>query len=426
MNALKVVIINKSDSTGGAAVVSFRLMNALRTAGVDARMLVAEKLTDSPFVEAAGKPWQLKCSFLAERLKIFLANGLNRKTLFKIDTGSDGVPLHKHPAVMEADVICLNWVNQGLLSLKEAERITALGKPVVWTMHDMWNMTGICHHAALCDRFSDECGCCPLLGHNGDENDLSRRVQLKKEHLYAISRGGTPAIHFVAVSNWLAERSRHSTLLRDKSVSVIPNAFPFAKGNVIRRVAEDGKFRILFGAARLDDPIKGLPVLLKALKVLCKRTPELGERSELITFGAMKDREAFAGVSIPHRHLGVLHGEEAIRKAYSECDCVVSASSYETLPGTLVEGQAYGCVPVSFDRGGQRDIVDHKETGYIAEWNEDEDVAASRIADGLIWAANAAGEELRQRMETSARSRFSEGTVGAAYLDLFRELLQET
>ena len=94
MNALKVVIINKSDSTGGAAVVSFRLMNALRTAGVDARMLVAEKLTDSPFVEAAGKPWQLKCSFLAERLKIFLANGLNRKTLFKIDTGSDGVPLH--------------------------------------------------------------------------------------------------------------------------------------------------------------------------------------------------------------------------------------------------------------------------------------------------------------------------------------------
>ena len=240
MNALKVVIINKSDSTGGAAVVSFRLMNALRTAGVDARMLVAEKLTDSPFVEAAGKPWQLKCSFLAERLKIFLANGLNRKTLFKIDTGSDGVPLHKHPAVMEADVICLNWVNQGLLSLKEAERITALGKPVVWTMHDMWNMTGICHHAALCDRFSDECGCCPLLGHNGDENDLSRRVQLKKASLRHQPRRNAGHT-FVAVSNWLAERSRHSTLLRDKSVSVIPNAFPFAKGNVIRRVAEDGE-----------------------------------------------------------------------------------------------------------------------------------------------------------------------------------------
>ena len=423
---MRVLIINTSERIGGAAIAASRLMESLKNNGIKAKMLVRDKQTDQISVVRLKSNWLQVWKFMWERIVIWSANRFRRYHLFDVDIANTGTDITSLPEFRQADVIHLHWVNQGMLSLKDIRKILTSGKPVVWTMHDMWNMTGICHHAALCDRFSDECGCCPLLGHNGDENDLSRRVQLKKEHLYAISRGGTPAIHFVAVSNWLAERSRHSTLLRDKSVSVIPNAFPFAKGNVIRRVAEDGKFRILFGAARLDDPIKGLPVLLKALKVLCKRTPELGERSELVTFGAMKDREAFAGVSIPHRHLGVLHGEEAIRKAYSECDCVVSASSYETLPGTLVEGQAYGCVPVSFDRGGQRDIVDHKETGYIAEWNEDEDVAASRIADGLIWAANAAGEELRQRMETSARSRFSEGAVGAAYLDLFRELLQKT
>ena len=44
----KILIINKSDSTGGAAVVSRRLMEALRAEGADARMLVVEKLTDSP------------------------------------------------------------------------------------------------------------------------------------------------------------------------------------------------------------------------------------------------------------------------------------------------------------------------------------------------------------------------------------------
>ena len=37
---MKVVIVNKSDSTGGAAVVSYRLMEALCDAGVDARMHV--------------------------------------------------------------------------------------------------------------------------------------------------------------------------------------------------------------------------------------------------------------------------------------------------------------------------------------------------------------------------------------------------
>ena len=68
---MKVVIINKSDSTGGAAVVSRRLMEALREEGVDARMLVVEKLTDSPYVEVAASKRDIKRPFLAERLKIF-------------------------------------------------------------------------------------------------------------------------------------------------------------------------------------------------------------------------------------------------------------------------------------------------------------------------------------------------------------------
>ena len=68
----KILIINKSDSTGGAAVVSRRLMEALRAEGADARMLVVEKLTDSPFVEVAAPPEKEMIPFLAERLKISL------------------------------------------------------------------------------------------------------------------------------------------------------------------------------------------------------------------------------------------------------------------------------------------------------------------------------------------------------------------
>lgn len=57
---MKIVIVNKSDRTGGAAVVSFRLMEALRGIGVDARMLVVEKLTDSNYVELAGSSISIK------------------------------------------------------------------------------------------------------------------------------------------------------------------------------------------------------------------------------------------------------------------------------------------------------------------------------------------------------------------------------
>ena len=48
---MKIAIINKSDLNGGAAVVSYRLMNALREHGVDAKMLVTEKLGKDGNVE---------------------------------------------------------------------------------------------------------------------------------------------------------------------------------------------------------------------------------------------------------------------------------------------------------------------------------------------------------------------------------------
>lgn len=43
---MKITIVNHSDNRGGAAIVSLRLMEALRDAGHDAVMLVAHKYTD--------------------------------------------------------------------------------------------------------------------------------------------------------------------------------------------------------------------------------------------------------------------------------------------------------------------------------------------------------------------------------------------
>ena len=95
----KILIINKSDSTGGAAVVS-RLTDGGFEGGGCRREDACRGETDGfPFVEVAAPPEKEMIPFPAERLKIFLANGLSRKTLFKIDTASDGLPLWEHPLV---------------------------------------------------------------------------------------------------------------------------------------------------------------------------------------------------------------------------------------------------------------------------------------------------------------------------------------
>lgn len=416
---LRVTFISKSDLQGGAAIVTFRLMEAMRRLGVDARMLVCEKISESPHVEVCASPKQIKLKFLKERLDIFLRNGCSRRTLFKIDTATEGLPLWNHPWVMDADAICLGWINQGMLSLKGIRKIAAMGKKMVWTMHDMWNMTGVCHHAGTCERYKDKCGKCPLLGPMSKKNDISHKTWKRKKEAYAEC-----GIDFVAVSSWLAGKALESSLLHDKNVTVIANAFPFdrpeedsiGKGMNIGR---DGRIRIIFGAARIDDPIKGLPTLLEALKEYADKYPDKAEKTELITFGAMKDPDCMNNVSLRHTHLGTLRGGQALRTAYEGCDIVVSSSDYETLPGTLIEGQAYGCIPVAFDHGGQRDIIDHLRTGYLAAWDEDRMKRASSLADGLAWAAGKAGDDaLKVAMRKSVCERFSDMEVARKYIGL--------
>lgn len=421
---MKIALICKSDSTGGAAVVTFRLMNALRANGMDARMIVTEKKSGSPHVIEAASQNKSLVPFLAERLRIFAGNGFNRKTLFRIDTASDGLPLHRIPFVREADVICLNWVNQGVVSLKGIRKLAALGKPLVWTMHDMWNMTGICHHAGYCQKFlgpAGKCGDCPLLEHKASKNDLSHKVWQHKRNLY-----DSVNINFVAVSTWLADTARKSSLMHDSDISVIPNAFDTTTISLPTKTAvSDNRdsARIIFGAARIDDPVKNHHTLVEATKILADKYPQEAKRLELVTFGSLKDPDALKGVAIRHTHLGRISPEE-IRDIYESGSVVVSTSEWETLPGTLIEGQAWGCVPVALDHGGQPDIIDHLSTGYLAPWSDNRKENALRIAEGILWGINNRNSVI-QIMQHSVIEKFAENTVAEKYIRLFRKLLNQ-
>ena len=85
---MKVLIVNTSERTGGAAVAANRLMEALINNGVKAKMLVRDKLTDNPCVVEHPQQRRLRWAFLWERLGIWLQLGLRRRHLFDIDTGS--------------------------------------------------------------------------------------------------------------------------------------------------------------------------------------------------------------------------------------------------------------------------------------------------------------------------------------------------
>lgn len=360
---MKIVLINHSDTRGGASVVSRRLLEALCDAGADASMVVVHRAVDDKRIAAAASPWRARLPFLAEHARIFAANGFCRDDLFKVSIATDGLPLSSHPLVADADVVILNWVNQGMLSLKEIARL-GRGRRLIWTMHDMWNMTGICHHAGSCTRYTAPDGCrhCPLLHRRAGDHDLSQRTWQRKRELYE-----TTDITFVAVSTWLRDKARRSTLLADQRVEVIPNAFPidtFAQATPDPALPQ-GKI-ILMGAARLDDPVKGFDYAIDSLNQLATLD---APPATAVFFGALRRPQVLDGLRYPHLWLGPVE-QSRVAALYAGADIVMSTSLYETLPGTLIEGQAAGATPVSFDRGGQSDIITSPSLGHLIPFGD--------------------------------------------------------
>ena len=413
---MRVLFVNTTDQGGGAAIAASRLMKALREKGVNTRMLVNQKKGDEAYVAEASFPLLRKYRFLKERWGIFRANGYSRKNLFAVDTASSGTDITGHPLFMEADIIHLHWVNQGFLSLRSIGKILNSGKPVVWTLHDMWEFTGICHYTNECSFYKTGCGNCPYLLNPG-ENDISCQVFERKRKLYT-----GHSVQFVAVSSWLARMAKESCLLQSQPVMVIPNAlpvssFPLRERREARRflsLPEDRRI-LVFGAVRMDDPRKGLALLKKSVQLLLDRGEYKREQLHLALFGGVKDAGVFNDMPIEYTHFGFLSQEQAAY-LYSAADVAVIPSRYETFGQTVIEAQACGCVPVTFTGSGQMDIIRHKENGYLAE-----NQSVWDFADGISWALHNGIQPSELRKEVF--DKYSEEVVAEKYINLYRQII---
>lgn len=408
---MKVVLINRSDELGGAAIATLRLMRGLRRLGVDARMLVTHRCGDDLDVALAGNCLQRRRAFLTERLGIWMRNGHRRDTLFKVDAGTHGIDVSSHPWVREADALLLGWINQGTLSLDDVGRLGRLGKPLIWVMHDMWPCTGVCHYAYDCRGYVENCAHCPLLPAG---SRLAQKTLRRKAKLYA----QTP-IRFVAVSHWLGQCCRESALLHDADITVIGNPLPigeYACDFVPRDGIAHGATVVTMGAARLDDPIKGFDLLIAAMRHLREHNPSLASRLHLLLYGELRDTTLLDQLDVAYTHLGYIRDINAVFRA---SHIVLGAARYETFGYTLLEGLASGCIPVTTGVSGQVDIVRHLHNGYVTGTHDPGD-----LARGIEWAAEARIE--RSAQHQWAVEHFDEQVIARRFIDLIHSTESST
>jgi glycosyltransferase involved in cell wall biosynthesis len=421
---MKVTLINTTDAGGGAPAACMRLLKALELKQVDIRLQVQDKKTGEPRVNSIGDSifgkLKAKYNFFYERLPFIWFRARDKSVRFAFSTADAGTDLSNQPDILSADILHLHWTNGGYLSIKNLKQLFESGKPIVWTLHDMWAFTGGCHYSGECDHFINQCGNCWMLRNPG-ANDLSFSGWLRKAKMLKAAKN----VVFVTCSHWLADVARTSSLLKDFRIETIPNPIDTEIFSAKDTAAARTKWGInpkskiiLFGAANIMDRRKGISYLVDALNDL-KNSYADTQNIEIVIFGKNK---SFDVSLFPFKvyEVGIINSQSSIAELYSLADVFVSPAIEDNLPNTVMEALACSTPVVAFNTGGIPDMVEHLQNGYLAEFKSATDFAA-----GIHYVLN---PEHKENLAAKARNKvlntFTNEIVAKQYMAVYQSILK--
>jgi glycosyltransferase involved in cell wall biosynthesis len=420
---LKILLLNTDDYTGGAAIACRRLLKALRiNKDIIAQMIVQEGKSGQEAVVQLNNSWFDKkkayLRFVAERL-YFLFYEKNKAVRFSFNPAKFGTDLSHNQFVKDTNIIHLHWINFGFLSINSIKKLGETGKPIVWTLHDMWAFTGGCHHSGECENYQIECGNCTNFLKNPDENDLSNQIwNVKKKSFSSVN------LTIVTCSQWLGNRAQKSSLFKDLIIKAIPNPIDIQlfnqknkKESIVKLNLKEDKNYILFAAMNALAIGKGYQYLKQAVEILVKKIEN--PTIELLIFGKANQAD-FANLPLKVNFLGQLTDQDQIINAYNAASVFVIPSLEENLPNTIMEAMACGTPVVGFEVGGIPEMIDHKKTGYLAKYKDAEDLAAGIYH--VLYEADY--EVLSKNARQKVVENYAEEVVARQYENLYKSLLQ--
>ncbi len=411
---MKVLIVNTVDSRSGAARAAYRLHQALLQQGIESNMLVQTKLSDDyRVIQANSKKidfWRKVNSIKNRKTKGRYQ--IKNDVSFSLANGPD--EFERFINKLKPDVIHLHWFNKGFVKL---ESLKNLKQPVFWTLHDMWAFTGGCHYNQGCQRYQESCGSCPILG-STRQNDLSTKIYSRKQKVYQALGN----LNIVTPSKWLGSCADSSTLLAQTPVHVIPNCIDTTVYKPIDKVAArkalnlptDRKM-VMFGALKVNsDPRKGFKHLQQALGHL------QDSNLDLMVFGSSKPAD-YVSPGFDTHFLGRIYDDVSLALIYSAADVMVVPSEQENLGNTIMESLACGTPVVGFDIGGNGDMIDHMQNGYLASAFESRD-----LAEGIAWvlAEGARWSDLSNNARQKVCNTFNPERVAQSHIKQYQSAMK--
>ncbi len=272
----------------------------------------------------------------------FLSNCATKKLIEKITEYSP-------------DIIHLHNIHGYYLNIRLLFPFLAkYNKPIVWTLHDCWAVTGHCAYFSFagCDRWKEVCDNCPqkrsypasiLL-------DNSFKNHKEKKELFQMPNN----ITLVTPSHWLKGVIKESFLSK-YPVKTIYNGidldiFKPTKSDMLKKLGAEGK-KVILGVANIWEKRKGFEDFLKLSKFI-------SDEYIIVLVGLSENQISM----LPKNIIGIKRTEniEELVKIYSAAEVYVNTSVEETMGLTTVEAMACGTPAIVYDKTAVPEIVSDK------------------------------------------------------------------
>lgn len=341
-----ILHINVCLDKGGAAKVALDLHNSLLSQDINSR-----------FAYGWGEKGGVSSSSLSVRNNFRVGSRQQVITNFVFHTilGVDlfspfGAAKKKLlDAIKEADVIHLHVVHSYFMNFSWLVRaILHAKKPIVWTTHDYWLLTGRCASIEGCDQWRDGCGNCPNLKSYPPAYFDNTRVQFKKKRALLTEISSVSVL--VAPSKFLAAELREA--LPNLNVSHVPNwldkKFEIACCNI--QLSNDliklplNKIKVLIVANNLSDTSKvNVSFIQQLLEINCVELHCIGSNSpfnqdNVINHGKISKREEMV-------------------ELVSSCDVALFTSKIDTFGLVMIEALACGVPVLAIDSKASREVL---------------------------------------------------------------------
>lgn len=394
---MKILIIGTTDIRGGAAKVSWDIKEVLELRGDDVSMFVADKRSSDTKVKVIPRQmWRKFLGFLLATDDLLFSDWIL-----------------KTPEYKNADIIHCHNLHGRYFNLSTLQKMS-VEKPVIWTLHDEWAITPHGAYTLEGKEMNDGLFVCPskdtpprILWAN------TKYLSWRKNSIYKKSK-----LHIVTPSRWLKERVK-KTILGSQDIRLIPNGVDTDIFKMSDKV---------IARQKLNLPIDKKIVLFLANDAKNNTWKGWKYTEEVINKYKNDSNILFISVGnyVAHpdennvKYFPHLDNKEDIALYYSASDILLFTSIAENFPLVILEAMSCGLPIVSFDVGGVKEVVTHKENGYISAYKN-----TQSLIEGMEYVLSLGSDEIKKISEYSSvkiKDSFSKTAMVNTYLNLYDEL----